>query len=59
MSRNGEQRDDDTSEDLGLPEQQAEQVKGGVIAIIKTPTSPGPTDLPYPEQSSRLGAIKH
>ena len=58
MTRNGEQSDDVTSEDLEVPDQQAELVTGGVIAIIQPSSSPGPDNLPYPEQSSRLGAIK-
>jgi hypothetical protein len=58
MTRNGAQSDDVTSEDLEVPEQQAEHVTGGVIAIIQPSASAGTDSLPYPEQSSRLGAIK-
>ena len=59
MTRNDAHSDDVTSEDLEVPEPQAEHVTGGVIAIIQPSSTPGPDDhLPYPEQSTRLGAIK-
>jgi hypothetical protein len=42
-------------DDLELPAQDAEQVKGGraSIDVVKTPTPGGPVPLPYPNVSGR------